>query len=87
MKYYLSATEKSTFVGDVFPLWLCSDTGESLSKEDISFTASNDALTLRSFKGEGSFAFADRHQRNTPRQERSLLTHLEDHHRGSTQAC
>ena len=59
MKYYLSATEKSTFVGDVFPLWLCSDTGESLSKEDISFTASDDALTLRSFKGEGSFAFAN----------------------------
>ena len=56
MKYSLSRESFSTFVGDVFPLWVKAEDGSDISSKDIFFTATNDGLLLRDFKNSGDFS-------------------------------
>ncbi len=74
MAFYLSTKEKETFVGEVFPLKFCSDSGENLAKEDITFTADADAIALRDFKGDGDFAFANGVLVTVKKAGKSLIT-------------
>ena len=56
MHYTLSSKCISTFVGDVFPLWLSADDGSDISKKNIVFSCESDGLLLRDFKNETEFS-------------------------------
>ncbi len=58
MTYHLSCESLSTFVGDVFPLWITEESGADISQRSIVFSAEGDGLLLRDFKNSGSFAFS-----------------------------
>ena len=58
MNYRLSCESFSTFVGDVFPLWIIEDSGADISQKDIVFSSKDDGLLLRDFKDSGEFAFS-----------------------------
>lgn len=58
MNYRLSCKSYSTFVGDVFPLWITEEGGADISQKDIVFSAEGDGLLLRDFKNSGEFSFS-----------------------------
>ncbi len=58
MNYRLSYESYSTFVGDVFPLWVIEKDGADISQKDIVFSTKEDGVLLRDFKASGSFSFS-----------------------------
>ena len=58
MFYRLSSESYSTFVGDVFPLWLTEEGGADPSQKDIVFSSESDGLLLRDFKSSAEFPFS-----------------------------
>ena len=56
MNFSLSRKSISTFVGDVFVLYVKERSGKDISGEDIRFTCEDDRLLLRDFKSEDAFS-------------------------------
>ena len=59
MKYTLSKEAYSTFVGDVYPLWVKIENKWDISEKDIRFSTESDGILLRDFRGDEKFSFSN----------------------------
>lgn len=59
MKYRLSYENYTTFVGDVFPLWVIEEGDADISQKDIYFSTDGKGLLLRDFKKSAEFPFTN----------------------------